>query len=66
MNPALVLALIQAAATYGPAIANSLGDLVADRDDRTDAELLSELDTIIASCKASDARINDHVHKTQR
>lgn len=63
MSPTLVLALIQAAAVYGPAILNSLQSLVSDRSDKTDAEVLVELDALIEACRASDDRIQAHVRK---
>ena len=63
MSATLVLALIQAASVYGPAIVDNLMSLVKDRDDKTDAEVLAELDALIEATKASDARIQAHVRK---
>jgi len=63
VNPVLVVALIQAAAAYGPAIVSGLQSLVSDRSDKTDAEMLTELDALIEACKASDDRIQAHQRK---
>ncbi len=66
MSPAVVMGLVQAAATYGPPIVYRIKAVVDGNEGKSDTALLAELDEIISASEASDARIQAHVHKEDR